>query len=461
MDKVKVVLAVLKKHHFWVMTGMVVLLSFIGWFLATSRLWAEYQERKATIEGKFKSLSKINSEERENQQWIDGLEAKTGQLKVKVRDAWDKVYVEQKTNVLKWPEVLGPRYVANLETLAPTAGISLPIRRAYLNYIRKEFPRLCTIVDARDEHEEGRGAGATTRTTDAAEGHDYKVRWNSTNQKEIDAKLDLSFVPDSQLVRDTQEDLWVYHALLKIIANLNELATGNYNAKVKEITALYIGADAAKVFQEDMAEGRLDKPEASAAGSAKPITPAAVAAPFTSAPVARYVDEKGMPLAEGAVAAPEFKRMPVVMRLIMDQREIQHLLVECANSPLPVEVRQLHVHTRKGGAGQKAGAQQNNSEKDMSSYEMTVEVEGLIYIFNPPDPTKLGGLAAEAGGPPPAEAAGAGAPEAKANPAAVEPAPADGGKAVAEPDAAVEKPDAAMGKPDGAAEPDAPEKMEE
>ncbi len=42
-----------------------------------------------------------------------------------------------------------------------------------------------------------------------------------------------------------QEDLWVYQALLKIIDNLNDRATGNYNAKVKEIQSLLIGGEAA------------------------------------------------------------------------------------------------------------------------------------------------------------------------------------------------------------------------
>ncbi|HEX4142823.1 MAG TPA: hypothetical protein VHY91_04670 [Pirellulales bacterium] len=466
MDKVKVALALLKKHHFWVMTGAVLLLSFIGWFLATSKLWAEYQTSKATIEGEFKALNKIQGEERENQKWIDGLDERTQKLKVKVREAWDKVYIEQKTNVLKWPEVLGPRTVARLERLGPTEEIPRDIRRAYLNYIQKEFPQLLEIVDARDAHAEKKSG--VTAPGDNREPHAYKLSWSGTNQREIFDKLNLDSVPSSAKVREIQEDLWVYHALLKIVGNMNEFATGSYNAKVKEIQNLSIGADASGEFQSEMAEGRLDKPEAGSAAKvpnamAMPASPMGSAS--ASATASRYVDEKGMPLSEGATPPPEFKRMPIVMQLVMDQREILRLLVECANSPLPVEVRHLHIHPRRSsvkGAAQGAAA----PEKELNSYDVTVELGGLIYIFNPPDPTKLGGVAtvADAAGAPatPAPAAVPGAaPDAKAKEAEIPGAgPADDGKPAAAPDAAADKPDTGTEKAEAGAEADDMEKTD-
>ena len=58
----------------------------------------------------------------------------------------------------------------------------------------------------------------------------------------------------------------------------------------------------------------------------------------------RYVDAKGMTL-DPATAPAEFKRMPVYLHITMDQREVARLLVECANSPLPIEVRQLRIRS--------------------------------------------------------------------------------------------------------------------
>jgi len=414
MDKVKVILALLMKHHFWVMGVVVILLSFIGWFLATSQLLADYRNEKSKIETKFEALQKIvRNDQQENDKWIEALEKETGELKVKVRKAWDQVYVEQKTNVLTWPKALG-KDVAELERLGPNDEIPLAIRRRYSNYIKTEFPRLLAIVEAKDEH--GGKSTVSDNPKDRAELKE-KVIWSPANQATIYNRVeDMKPAPTSLQVRQAQEDLWVYQALLKIVAKLNEFAKGNYNAKVKEIQDLLIGVEAGKEFEEGMRPGRLFKLEnpAAAAGTQQVAAGPGEAAPNPEA--GRYVDEEGKPLTDPAAAPPEFKRMPVYMRLVMDQREIGRLLVECANSPLPVEVRRLHVRTKQSGKSSQTQVQQQPmSEKELNSYDMVVELEGLIYIFNPPDATKLGEVAAAAG----------------AAPAAVQPPAVDGNAAPA------------------------------
>ena len=155
--------------------------------------------------------------------------------------------------------------------------------------------------------------------------HDYKVYWDSADQQAIDSHLEWNNTPTTQEVRQTQEDLWVYQALLTIIKHLNEQADGHHNAKVKEIRSLLIGREAALRFQAGMAEGRIEHPESAcrSAGSSRRPSGAGKQAKMMSAqgptPSAtpgqskgdegRYVDEKGMPLAAGSTAPPEFKRI--------------------------------------------------------------------------------------------------------------------------------------------------------
>ena len=59
----------------------------------------------------------------------------------------------------------------------------------------------------------------------------------------------------------------------------------------------------------------------------------------------RYLDEANQPIYDGSGASPyaEFKKMPVMLRLVIDQRRISDLLVCCANSPMPIDVRHLRV----------------------------------------------------------------------------------------------------------------------
>jgi hypothetical protein len=138
----------------------------------------------------------------------------------------------------------------------------------------------------------------------------------------------------------------------------------------------------------------------------------------------RYVDKDYQQLGgfeelrglEGEVA----KRMPIRMRVKMDQRAINRLLAECANSPLTVEVRQLRVNPDEGsfagssglrggllrqGFGGEAeyegpggllgGARRNTfgvaNADDAFPYDVTTEVYGIIYIYNPVSENSLGG----------------------------------------------------------------------
>ncbi len=101
-----------------------------------------------------------------------------------------------------------------------------------------------------------------------------------------------------------------------------------------------------------------NKPKMPAPPAATPGMPPGQA---KAADEGRYVDEKGMPLVAGAAAPPEFKRMPIFMQLLFDQREISRLLVECANSPLPIEVRQLRVSPAEPGTTMVGGRPAHNA----------------------------------------------------------------------------------------------------
>jgi hypothetical protein len=424
MDKVKIALAWLKKYHFWVMTAMVVLIGMIGWFTATSKLWAEYQANRAKIDERFKAMKKINQEEQKNDQWIKGIEEETNRLKAKVAQAWKKVYIEQRDQVLTWPKILGPDSIAELERLGPNGEIPRPILEKYYNYIRSEFPRLLKIVDAEDVRKT-KTAGAA-RTDGDLPTHDYKVKWDEKSESEIAGQLNWSTTPTSPMVREAQENLWVYEALLNIIKNLNKNAKGNYNAKVKRIEELLIGREAASAFQAGMAEGRVERAEGAAAANQQTQNDSSKAE-------GRYVNEKGAPLTANdpsAAEVTEFKRMPVLVKLVMDQRELSRLLVECANSPLPVEVRQFRVYgqgrsEQNVAAAAVANPNAEKAQAELSANDVTVELQGIIYIFNPPDRAKLGdeakiepaGVQAAA-----AQAAAEGEPDDGKTPAAAVPA---------------------------------------
>jgi len=81
----------------------------------------------------------------------------------------------------------------------------------------------------------------------------------------------------------------------------------------------------------------------------------------------RYVDDKYQPLAperlRGALKSttPEdallavAKRMPVRIRVVLDQRKLNVLLAQCGNSKLPVEIRQVRINRPPAAPGAGAG----------------------------------------------------------------------------------------------------------
>ena len=145
----------------------------------------------------------------------------------------------------------------------------------------------------------------------------------------------------------------------------------------------------------------------------------------------RYIDDKGKPLPYQPQfpyanhPRSEFKMMPISMKLVMDQRYIPQLLVNCANSNMPIEVRRVRMLKTQGPAGTtsspmgggmgmggdfggmgggmgmpRPGAMGGAAvqQSDTAQFEVPVEIHAIINIYNPPDLDKLGKGAAAAGG---------------------------------------------------------------
>ncbi|NMC19053.1 MAG: hypothetical protein GYA33_01425, partial [Thermogutta sp.] len=148
----------------------------------------------------------------------------------------------------------------------------------------------------------------------------------------------------------------------------------------------------------------------------------------------RYVDADGNPLPPTATQPfAEFKMMPVRMRLVVDQRKLDKLLVNCANSDMPIRIARVLIRpgqaslaggmspmgtmgsgygseggsysTGEGygseysGAGYGAGSYGSGgysptgpgtTQGQAASNDVPVLIEGVIYIFNPPDFSMLG-----------------------------------------------------------------------
>jgi hypothetical protein len=162
----------------------------------------------------------------------------------------------------------------------------------------------------------------------------------------------------------------------------------------------------------------------------------------------RYIGDDGQPIADDATAvdaAAQFRRLPVRMLLKIEQTAVPNLLAACANATLPVEVKRVRINSDKSESGATMGAAMTGGGGDggrggyggrggefgggggyggrggefgggrdgggaamMTSPDAierkelaTVEIHGIVYIYNPPDATTL----TVPGGPPESVAA--------------------------------------------------------
>ena len=122
----------------------------------------------------------------------------------------------------------------------------------------------------------------------------------------------------------------------------------------------------------------------------------------------RYLDAEEEPLAADSPAPfAEFKRMPIIMKLIVDQRRIPEILVNCANCSMPIDVRHVRIAPDKltsggssasampaaggvSGGGVSLGRSALGETSGYGSDAIRISIYGVINIFNEPDPAIFG-----------------------------------------------------------------------
>ena len=487
MDQLKKFLAIVLKYQFWVMLGLALLVAIVCWWLATAGVAKKFTDRKSTIESAFNNAKVSGAVP--NPDVIGKIDDLHKELKQKVFSAWETLYRQQKEKN-QLPKSLDEDFKRRFENLKDKGELEPYDREQYRDFIKLHLPKLKEMVGI--------------------------VDWNDADYMLLESLFDWQQAPSTLAVVLAQEDLWVYEALLRVIKRSNEGANNLTMAAVKKIEALEIGSRAAKAWKEG--EGAIFKGGTAAPGAAAPGMPApgmpgpgmpapgmpgpgmagpGMAGPGMAGPgVApgaqggapgaqggdlekqmrisdRYMDDKGQPVpfdAESPYYAKhpyaEFKIMPIHMSLVMDQRQIPKLLVECANSTMPIEVNRIRILKTRlgetttttggatstmpnkptGGGGMVPGMPSpgmpgpgamgpgigpgmggmgpgprtsTNDQIEAGPYDVPVEIYGLIYIYQPPNREKLGTGAAAV----PAESgAPVATPDAQAAPAAATPA---------------------------------------
>jgi hypothetical protein len=225
-----------------------------------------------------------------------------------------------------------------------------------------------------------------------------------------------------------------------VIREINELAIGRAASTLGGGDSLAGGGDSSGMLGGAGLMGSLGDDEGDDMGSGGMMGGGGTPSVSPDPADMRYVDVNYEPMdavslrTKMASSSPDdayttvAKRIPVRMNLKMDQRKIPLLIAECGNAALMIEVRQVRINPKSGagmggpgmgggmggpgmggpamggaglggpgmgapdmggglGGGLGGGGTARASE---FPNEVTVEVSGIVYIYNKPDMTKLG-----------------------------------------------------------------------
>ncbi len=411
----------LQKSMFWIVIGVLALVLLVVWILATGSVANQTSKQITEIEGYFTTATGINPTA--NQKTVDAIKAEVEKRKKNMMDAWKRVDDRQKQELV-WPEqVLGPNPKPGLPKEFVDATKKLPAAPEWLdprveplrlehkemfrNTAKGQIQTLCDIISSVNRIE-GKTAAQPSATAAANQTEDVPLPgdiclWTTASQQSA-AQL-LQFAegsnPLTQDIMYAQESMWVYQSLFKIIKATNDSIKeskppkdlAHYNAPVKMIHEISIGE------KFDVKEEAAKPAALVEGGDAEPVK---IPDELLKAGE-RFVNERGQRLKpeqlfalgkpgkypEQAPIPAQYKLMPVFMRLEVDQRFLGRLLVECANSPLTVEVKDISFKVlghadREANKGSAEAAGANMGPKTTKNfYDITVEITGHIYLYFP------------------------------------------------------------------------------
>lgn len=210
MDKLKPIL----DHKFWILSGLALIIPFVGWIIATKTYATGVEERETAIDGAFSSVQFAG--EPPNQSWVDGAAAIVDSEQSRFHKAQRSLWESQKQSMI-WPTG-----VHELMADVPYEGdISSTARERYrLGYYR-QLSKMEKSIRAIDPLT-GEGVVIVDRSVYT---HIPDGTWASQP-------------PVSSEMWNAQIDFWLVEAVLESIGSINRGAEKITEAPVRRVLEL-------------------------------------------------------------------------------------------------------------------------------------------------------------------------------------------------------------------------------
>ncbi|MDR3232312.1 MAG: hypothetical protein LBT46_01360 [Planctomycetaceae bacterium] len=515
-------LQTVRKYLFWACIPAGLVFAVIGFYFSVGSVGAAIDSRKTALDGKRSSVKRIQNEQTHpNAGTIKEITTETAGLSNKVYSAWETLEKDQNERN-DWNKLglskraledvtrqrfLGPLNPSTLdnyrEAVKTKALIELPkivqpsialqpLPVASTGRTGSSSPRAARTAPppSRTDRPAGSARAGRSRPSDPIGGHKEDDESDELEDDEFagiiskhgivvwdppvltftldDWDKKIEWREDAWKIWLTQEEIWVYDALLNVIRQSNDKvkAASPRSAAVKGIADILIGqaaSDKLAVYSaprslgdtgtigrgttsptrmggrgsKDDDEYDEDSRRSSPPTGSRPPSPSAARTAAaggrgkvdakTDALNGRYVDKSGTPL-PGFDADTPYRRMPIFLSLIVDQKVLPDFLTACANCAMPIDVLWVRINpaasqtfdfslkdngvagaaagnpsrTGRGSAdedlfalgtssvsGQAGADGRFSTNNQFGANAVPVEIYGCINIFSPPDKNKL------------------------------------------------------------------------
>ena len=351
MEKIKPILDLLKKHHFWLLSAICVVAMLYSWSSAVSDIQEKFAKNKMQVEGEFQKMQQLKSQTTfPNQEWEKKTLEKGEEVVKRVKTASQQIVKEEKS-ALTWSENFSELFRETAAAKTPDQWPAEMLEEFRL-VLPEEVKRLREVIGA-------------------AEGLNQPgVQWKDDDYNQLLTGFTWETPPTNADVMQRMTIFWLFENLANIVAKTNDGAADPFNLPIHDLEVLGVSGMA----NFDASEWRLaGLPDISGGIQPKPI------AGYTA--------------------------WPVRIRARMNLKYLNKLLAACANSDLPLEVQGLRFSHpsrlivieqpkekqrtfRVGGfGGRKEPPQENETEQEEEKKELPgrgtlVELWGIVYMVD-------------------------------------------------------------------------------
>ncbi len=442
-ENLRPALTALAKYHFWILAAVVpialVPLLVIGGGSLKQRIAAQRQTIESKL-GQVRSVTGVQPHPNEN--WRTTIDADIAAIDQETNEEWRRLWHAQ-SSLRVWPPQLGDDFLKDVTRLPPGGKLQRTSLVRYQNMaprLARTLPERMGVRDAMVE----KGPDAAAAAVDPTAGLAPILAWNPTSQQKLYSSFVWQRVPNTTQVLLAQEELHVYGLFCDLLAGFVKGATGAHDSPLTFVDELAVGFPAnghgdrslpaqrilipkvavpgaegapgmeGGIVDPGMMEGGGGDPQAQAiwhprfttaggggigppAEGAPPPDPAA-GSPDDNYRGWIYVDFSDKPLSVPELAANPVMRMvhlmPFVLRVVVDQRQLDRLLLTLAQSPVPIDVRQVRVNAgypvgqitegKGGGFAGDGGSGMPGGPGSRRPNDLVVELRGSVALAAPP-----------------------------------------------------------------------------